>query len=875
MPKYFVVPATVVLACMFLCCATLACADEPLFPFVIPWSDATKGVATDVSFLNESSAGVNGYIVAKDGHFVESKTGERIRFLGTNFTFESDFPTHSDAELIAAHLAKLGINIVRIHHEDSNFGMLWDKTAPGHTKIDQSAMDRLDYLIYQLKKNGIYVDLNLHVSRQFVPEDGFPASVNNIPSSYDKGIDNIDPQMIALQKQFAADYLTHVNPYTGLSYASDPEVAIIEINNENSAVTTFGNADEAAEKLPDPFRSELAAAWNSWLKNKYSSGDALISSWYPSFNPGIPSELLSSAHTWFLQDQTGKATSESTSTGSAVSPFDIMVTVPSASDPPWHTQEILSGLNLVDQQTYTLSFRAKADKPRPMPVAVTWDVTDWRNAGLFVTPTVGTDWKLYDFVFKASGPDPNHCRISFVLGGDTGSISLADVKLSTLSSDTMDQMKAAFDSQTLDFPDPGSSAEVADWLAFLPTIDEAYADNMRTYLRQTIGVHANIVDSQAEFGDLSSVYREAGSDIFDNHAYWQHPTFPGKPWDPVNWNIDNTPMTDSLSGGWGGTLLALAAYRLADKPYTISEYNHPAPSDYRAEMFPEIATYAASQDWDALFEFDYGTYGAAASNGTEDSPNSKIQGFFPLAPDPAKEAFLPSAALIFRLGELAPLASFETLHLSAYAPFLGEKAQDEWSMANGGTFPDYLGERLQMILDPRVPKSAILKVNGVGAKPASTITVTKTTSGSEYLATGDKAVAAAGFVGGQTVTLGSAVFQFPSFGDNFAGLTLASLDNISISHSKRLLLTLVGKAENQNMGWNANRTSVGDTWGQGPVSTEGIPATVEVTINGPRQVWALDPTGAHQQLVPSVYDKGVLTFTTGPVYQTVWYEITQ
>ena len=52
------------------------------------------------------------------------------------------------------------------------------------------------------------------------------------------------------------------------------------------------------------------------------------------------------------------------------------------------------------------------------------------------------------------------------------------------------------------------------------------------------------------------------------------PIFPHQAWDMKNWNIANTPMTRSATGG---TLPDLARYRLADKPYTVSEYHHPAP----------------------------------------------------------------------------------------------------------------------------------------------------------------------------------------------------------------------------------------------------------------------------------------------------------
>ena len=91
-------------------------------------------------------------------------------------------------------------------------------------------------------------------------------------------------------------------------------------------------------------------------------------------------------------------------------------------------------------------------------------------------------------------------------------------------------------------------------------------------------------------------------DFVDAHAYWEHPQFPRRQWDMTDWEIPNTPMVDDPAGA---TLWGLAATRVAGKPFTVTEYNHPAPNDWQAECMPMIATYAALQDWDGVFLFDY------------------------------------------------------------------------------------------------------------------------------------------------------------------------------------------------------------------------------------------------------------------------------
>ncbi len=104
--------------------------------------------------------------------------------------------------------------------------------SPNHLTIDPKRLERLDYLIAQFKQHGVYVDMNLHVSRWFDQAEGFTARQQR--PEYDKGLDNFEPRMIELQKKYARDLLTHVNPYTKNSYATEPAVAFVEINNENA-----------------------------------------------------------------------------------------------------------------------------------------------------------------------------------------------------------------------------------------------------------------------------------------------------------------------------------------------------------------------------------------------------------------------------------------------------------------------------------------------------------------------------------------------------------------------------------------------------------------------------------------------------------------
>ena len=96
--------------------------------------------ATNVSAWLDQPAGVHGFIRAEDGHL--SNDAGPVRFWATNICFEGCFPTHQQADRLAARLARLGINCVRMHHMDSY--SIWGN-SPSKLTIDPGKLERLDY----------------------------------------------------------------------------------------------------------------------------------------------------------------------------------------------------------------------------------------------------------------------------------------------------------------------------------------------------------------------------------------------------------------------------------------------------------------------------------------------------------------------------------------------------------------------------------------------------------------------------------------------------------------------------------------------------------------------------------------------------------
>jgi hypothetical protein len=835
--------------------AGAACRATEPFPFVIPWDDASR-TALDVSFLNSKPAGANGFITVKNGHFAEGKTGKRVRFLATNITGGDCWPSHEDAEKIAGRLAKYGVNLVRLHHMDNSWsidsgGSIWDKNFKDRRHIDPAHLERLDYFISQLKKNGVYVNINLHVSRKFVPESGFPDSVNDIPFDFDKRVDYFDSTMVALQKEYAKDLLTHVNPYTKKAYVDEPGVLNVELTNEDSLVgEPWGSIGNGLGALPEPFKGELQGLWNNWLARHYKSTKDLMAArkLVPISGPSLLRPAADPSH-WTLETQ-GETKAAIAADGDAIK---AEVTKPDDTD--WHIQLHQTGLDFQEGEPYTLSFRAKALSETDLPVGARLDQADWHGIGLDAHAHLTTEWKTFRFAFQATSVVPNHGRISFVLGKQPMTVWIADVELRHGDDRATPGADQTLEAGTIALPENAGNVERADWLEFLTDTEKSYVTTMGDYLRKTLKLHALIGCSPAQWGGLSGIYRESLLDINDSHSYWEHPEFPNKPWDAVDWRVRNTSMVRTL--GNGDTLSGLVTYRNMDKPFTVTEYNHPAPNEYQAEMMPLFAAVGALQDWDALYTFAYGY-----------AKSGDIGGFFDTGSNPAKWAFMPSAALIFRQAEIpaAKAATVAAIPKTLTGDYFAKhqepaSAFTDTPLGEGAAYARRVGVRMgkgQVTLD-KAPS------------PLSYVNTDPKTA--QFTADTPAAKAVVGFVAGRTVAVGDASFTFGEMPNGFASLTLVSLDEKPLANSSKALLTVADRVENTDMQWNAAHNSVNDHWGHGPAVADGVPVTVALKCDGPRKVSALDATGAVRGSVASKYENGELTFSAGPEHKTLWYVI--
>jgi hypothetical protein len=790
------------------------------------WSDWSMKVTPEqpgelsAADLLDKPAGKNGPIVCRDGHFYSGKN--RVRFWGVNIAFGGNFPTHAQADAVALRFARYGINAVRFHHMDNQpfpNGIFADSSL---TKLSPEALDRLDYFIFVLKQHGIYADLNLHVSRNYnhyhKPADGHDGP------RVDKIVDLFDPELIAAQKQYATDLLTHVNAYTHARYADEPAVAIVEINNENSLF--MWNADRTMMDLPPVYATELQRQWNKWLAAKYTSRDALAKAWNVGVEP-LGDSILTNGD--FAGNSSRSWTLEQHDTAKAQVLFDgsAAVTMTHVDGTAWHIQLQQPGLKLVKNQRYTLFIDAAADRPATIAVGVSQAHEPWGSMGLFSDLKLDVHKQSFSLTFTCNQSDDN-ARLSFMLGGQTGTVSLSAVRLCTgggtglVSDEDPANATVAVPAQKMLF----TAVRKDDWYTFLQQTEENYYVGMMNFLKIDIGVKCPITGTIG-FGPMST-FTQSKMDFVDAHAYWQHPGFPHRQWDMSDWTIANTPMVDQPERS---ALWALAATRVAGKPFTVTEYQHPAPNDWQAECIPMIATFAALQDWDGVFIFAY-THSAQYDS-------DRIDSFFNIEGNPTKMPLMPMGARIFSTVqpqvETAEIAAVSQKQLLAGVP------QYSWNQA----------EFLKQVVgfDPTLYLNAPMAISFDGVKRRSRVNNrarwTARGAGTGQFTFADPTAAVfVGFSGDlMPIDLADSGIRIELLTTPFATLmVLPDVPGKKIVDSDKLLITAVARAQNTDMGWNASRTSVGNHWGHAPVQIEVVQGRISIPGRW-RHAAALDENG--------------------------------
>jgi hypothetical protein len=245
-------------------------AESPAtWAFVHPKDPFTSNALLDLRSMNEKQAGESGFVkLSPDGNSFVLGNGKPVRFWAVG----SDGFRLSPDEMAehARFLAKLGVNMVRMHTQICS-----DVPGAPIDAVNQKEIDGIWRFVAALKKEGIYSTISPYWANDKQAE-------NWGLEGYGKdglwGLLFFNEKLQTAYKGWVKQLYTRTNPYTGIPLAKDPEVAILQVQNED------GMLFWTMQALKAPQQVLLGKKFGVWLVKKYGSLTAAKTAWQEASN---------------------------------------------------------------------------------------------------------------------------------------------------------------------------------------------------------------------------------------------------------------------------------------------------------------------------------------------------------------------------------------------------------------------------------------------------------------------------------------------------------------------------------------------------------------------------------------------------------------
>ena len=789
------------------------------FPFPTISKNYSEKAVIDLSYLNWK---IEDQITIKDGHFYYKD--KQVKFFGTNAAHAAAFPPKKESPFIAKRMAQLGINVVRFHFMDNH--EIWKDNI--NSELSQEKLDLLFYFLFCLKNNGIYANINLHVARIY-PELSKEKEILNV-FKYGKSLDRYYPQFIKDQMNYARDLLCSYNNYTGFKLGEDPMILNIELNNEN---TMFNLEKDDYIKILNSnsnLKNELENQWKAFIKNKYKNYEE-INSLYNNETIDLNKDLVIN-NSISCQKNNGNC---------IINEKKVLFNIYDTPSTSWGNQIHYGSINIENYTLYTIEFDAKVEKDLENNDKILFhfqeNISPYR---IYLTiSNIKLSTKLDHYIFSAK--TNFNCQINekakirpkFILPTSINNYEFNNMKIFKGRNEIIFTQNGEKNLDKILYPNStliNNLPNMAyDLRLFFYTTEINTQKNLTNYIKNILGFkNLFVLDSQIYYGSFLSYVRESEfSDICDSHNYWEHPSFPSDhSWDRNYYSIKNTPMIKSKTFG---TLNRLTKGRNRNKPYTISEYNHPFPSEHLHEKFAFLGSWAAFHDFDAIYQYCY-----------DQSDKEYISSYFSMATNPADFALAPYAALALRKNYVKKSNNFVRIKLSK--GYIYEKMKDKNYGLND--FLDmffYTGwnavfeielindlKNIEPIIETNINISN--KINNFSINEQIQWNISDTNNNENfYYVKNDKYITLTGFLGNSEMNIEHNLENILTIKlklnetlNETCTIGLISLDNNSLQNSSTILLTIVGKIRNSEQKWNLNRTSTSEGWGKEPTLVQYI-----------------------------------------------------
>ena len=411
----------------------------------------------------------------------------------------------------------------------------------------------------------------------------------------------------------------------------------------------------------------------------------------------------------------------------------------------------------------------------------------------------------------------------------------------------------------------------AAFALFMGEMEARMVARMKAFLR-SIGCKALLTNDNC--GPHYAPLQEASGeyDYIDDHFYVDHPSFLEQRWRlPSRCGNRNPILVRNLPP------CRLGFTRMADKPFTVTEWNFSGPGMFRGVGGILTGAVAALQDWDGMWRFAYGHSYHDVLENPDHAP-----GYFNLGTDPLGQASDRASICLFLRGDIAPIAPGKGVSLlitpASKKPADGRALTGSpswsaaaWNMRVSSCLAPQGAGALRVIPREQAEEPAVtnwaLTVSANPAlgfdreKGAFTINTPRTCGGFAP----DGTIAA----GPLSATLGGTA----------ATVWASSLDGAPVASSRRILLTHLTDVQGEGTKFADPEKTILLRFGKGSLVRNGT-AHIALALAEPTAytVFELETSGKRLGILPSATRDGKLCFTAtvdGPHGARMLYEITK
>ena len=391
------------------------------------------------------------------------------------------------------------------------------------------------------------------------------------------------------------------------------------------------------------------------------------------------------------------------------------------------------------------------------------------------------------------------------------------------------------------------------------------------FLKDELGVKALLTNDNCGVHPMPSQRVADGFDFVEEHFYKDHPSFLGK-----SWKLPSRLPNDHPLAARHFAPCVSAFARLADRPFTVSEWNYSGPARFRAAGGLLVGTMAAQQGWSGVWRFSY------AQDRLEFDDPTVHPKFFELARDPLAQAADRLAVLLYLRGDVAELPRWRGVALEAtdesLVPAEGVPAwraappwdDVSWKLRVGTAISRERAKGWGLVLRRQKAdlKGVEQDVRRQAEKAVSPLTLDRVHLTAALATERTEAVF------GPTNACVAARCLSVRLSGHPALVFAAALDAVPLASSRRILVAHLTDVQGEGTTYRDASRTVLEAWGGRPLVAAGR-AEVALRLADARRaaVWALATDGRRLRRIPSHVEDGILRADLDTSGGNLYYEI--